>query len=101
MKQLGIQVEVVRNKDKHAVLPMHDLHVGKHFMYQDSASKHWYPAIIQSLCSEPRSYKILIRDGIVYRKTQSHLKPFTPQTRTFNLISLSHLKWHNLPICGQ
>ena len=27
-KQLGIQPEVVRNNDKHAVLPMHDCHVG-------------------------------------------------------------------------
>ena len=27
-KQLGIQPEVVRNSDKHAVLPTHDLHVG-------------------------------------------------------------------------
>ena len=77
-KELGIQPEVVRNNDKHAVLPMHHLHVGQDVMYQDSASKHWYPAVIQSLCSQPRS-KILTKDGIVYRKTQSHLKPYTPQ----------------------
>ena len=38
-KQLGIQPEVVRNSDKHAVLPMHDLHVGQDVMYQDSTSK--------------------------------------------------------------
>ena len=80
-KQLGIQPQVVRNNDKHAVLPTHNLHVGQDVMYQDSASKHWYPAVIQSLCSEPRSYKILTRDGIVYRKSQSHLKPFTPQNK--------------------
>ena len=48
-------------------------------MYQDWASKHWYTAIIDRLCSEPRSYKIITRDGIVYRK--SHLKPFTPQNK--------------------
>ena len=60
-KQLGIQPEVVRNNDKHAVLLIHDLHVGQDVMYQDSTSKHWYPAIIQSLCFEPRSYKILAR----------------------------------------
>ena len=28
-KQLGIQPEVVRNSDKHAMLPMHDLLVGQ------------------------------------------------------------------------
>ena len=80
-KQPGIQPEVVRDNDKHAVLPMHDLHVGQDVMYQYSASRNWYPAVIQSLCSEPRSCKILTRDGIVYRKTQSHLKPFTPQNK--------------------
>ena len=80
-KQLRIQPEVVRNNDKPAVLPKHDLHVGKQVMYQDSASKHWYPTVIDSLCPEPRSYKITTRDGIVYRKTQSHLKPFTSQNK--------------------
>ena len=50
-KQLGIMPEVVRNNDKHAVLPTHDLHVGQDVMHQDSASKHWYPVVIQSLCS--------------------------------------------------
>ena len=84
-KQLGILPKVVRNNDKQAMLHMHDLHVGQDDMYQDSTSKHWFPAVIQSLCCEPRSYKILTRDGIVYRKTQSHLKPFTLQ----NMISQS------------
>ena len=78
-KQLGIQSEVIRYNDKHAVLPIHDLHVGQQVMYQDSASKCWYPAVIDSLCPEPRSYKITTRDGNFYRKTQAHLKPFTPQ----------------------
>ena len=27
-------------------LPTHDLHVGQQVMYQDSTSKHWYPAVI-------------------------------------------------------
>ena len=80
-KQLGIQPEVVSIIDKHAVLPMQDLHVGQNVMYQDSASKWWYQAVIESLCPEPRSYKITTRDGIVYRKTQSYLKRYTPQNK--------------------
>ena len=80
-KQLGIQPEIIRNSDRHAVLPTHDLNVGQHVMYQDSSSKHLYPAVIDSLCSEPRSYKVITRGGIVYRKTQSHLKPFTLQNK--------------------
>ena len=62
-------------------LPTYDLHVGKHVTYQDSVCKHWYPAVFDSLCPEPRSYKITTRNGTVYRKTQSHLKPFTPQDK--------------------
>ena len=54
-KQLGIQPEIIRNSDKHAALPTHDLNVGQQVMYQDSASKCWYPAVIDSFCSEPRS----------------------------------------------
>ena len=80
-KLLGIQPEIIRNSDKHAVLPMHDLHVGQHVMFQDSTSKCWYPAVIESLCPEPRSYKIATRDGNTYREMQAHLKPFTPQNK--------------------
>ena len=90
-KQLGIQPKVIRNNDKHAVLPTHNHHVGKQVMYQDSTSKCWFPAVIDSLWPEPRSYKITTRDGIVYRKTQSHLKPYTPQDKnlqSFQCVSL-------------
>ena len=80
-KQLGIQPEVIRNNNKLAVLPIHDCHVGQQVMYQNSARKHWHPAVIDSLCPEPRSYKITTRDGIIYRETQSHLKPYTPQDK--------------------
>ena len=38
-KQLGIQPEVLRNSDKHEVLPTHDLHVGKSVTYKDSVTK--------------------------------------------------------------
>ena len=80
-QQLGIQPEIVRNTDKHQVLSTHDLHVEQQVMYQNSMSKHWYPAVIKSLCSETRSYKIITSDVIVYRKPQTHLKPFTPQNK--------------------
>ena len=80
-KQLGIQPDVVMKTDKHPALPTHDLHVGQQVMYQDSASKLWYPPIIESLCPEPRSYKIITSDGITCRKTQSHVKPFRPQNK--------------------
>ena len=84
-KQLGIQSEVVRNNDKHTVLPMHDLHVGQQVMYQDSASKCQYLAVIDSLCPEPRSYKISTRKHNLIRSLL-HLR-----TRTCNPISVSSL----------
>ena len=80
-KQLGIQPEVIRNSYKHTVLPMHDLHVGQHVMYQGSTSKCWYLAVIESLSHEIRSYEITTRDGVTHRKMQVHLKTYTPQNK--------------------
>ena len=60
-------------------LPSHDLHMGQAVMLQDSTSKQWFSAIITSLCSEPRSYKIPTKEDATYRKTQAHLKSYTPQ----------------------
>ena len=50
-------------------------------MYQDDASKWWDPATITSLCVQPISYIKTTRDGITYRKTQAHLKPYQPQCK--------------------
>ena len=97
-KQLGIQLKVVRNTD---ALPTHDLHVSQHVMFEDFTSKHWYPAVIESLCPEPRSYKITTSDGIIYRKTQSFWSLLHLRTRTYNLLSVCHWRWCNLSICDQ
>ena len=80
--QLGIQPKVLRNIDKHEKLPTHDLHVGQHFMCQDSVTKWWHQAIITRLCQEKHSNKIKTSDGVIYRKTQAHLKPYAPQSKT-------------------
>ena len=48
-------------------------------MYQDPNDKRWYPATITRLCQEPRSYLITTKQGVQYRKTQAHLKPYHPQ----------------------
>ena len=57
-------------------------------MFQDSTSKHWYPAVIESLCPEPRCYKITTSHGITYRKTQADLMPFTPQNKNFAIFQV-------------
>ena len=80
-KQLGIQPEVLRNSDKYKVLPTHYLYVGQSVMYQDSVTRFWHPTVIKSLCQEKTSYMITTIDGVVYRKMQAHLKPYTPENR--------------------
>ena len=72
-KQFGLDPEQLRVKSKNKQLHSHGLHLGQTVMYQDSV---WYPATITSLCQEPRSYKVITKDGIIYRKMQAHLKPY-------------------------
>ena len=68
--QHGLGSEQLRVKGKNEQLPTHNLYIGKSVMYLNPM----YPATITSLCQEPRSYKIRTEDGIIYRKTQNHLK---------------------------
>ena len=62
-------------------MPSHDIHIGQEVMYQNATSKQWYPTTITSLCVQPRSYNIITREGVIYRKTQAHLKPYQPQSK--------------------
>ena len=61
---------------------MHNLHLHQAVMYQDQASKRWYTATIAKLCQEPRSYIVTTKQGVQYRKTQAHLKPYKLQEDT-------------------
>ena len=80
-KKLGLDLEDLRSTCKHEHLPMHVIHVGQDVMFQDVTSKQWYPATITSLYQEPRSYNTTTREGVNYRKTQAHLKPYKPQSK--------------------
>ena len=77
-KQFGLGPEQPRVESKNEQLPSHDLHLGQSVMYQDSMTKQWYPAIVMSLCQEPRSYKVTTKDGVICRKMQAHLKLYQP-----------------------
>ena len=80
-RQLGITVEqTVRSKNQH--LPSHDLHIGQEVMCQDSNTLRWFPATIKSLCPVPRSYRIETPEGVTYRRTQNHLKPYKYYQKT-------------------
>ena len=80
-KQLGFDSEQLRIKYKNKHLPLHDLHLGQDVIFQDSASKWWFPATITNLCSESRSYKITTKECVTCRKTQAHLKPYSQQNK--------------------
>ena len=80
-KQQGLDWEDLRTKYKNEHLPLHDLPLNQAVMYQDPTTKRWLPAIITKLCQEPRSYLITTKEGIQYRKTQAHLKPYHLQDK--------------------
>ena len=67
-QRLGLQPDKLRIVYKNEHLPLHDLHSGHGVMFQDVASKQWYPATITSLCAQPRSYNITTRDGVTNGK---------------------------------
>ena len=79
-RRLGIVAEQQPSKNQH--LPSHDFHIGQDVMCQSPITKRWFPATIKALCPEPRSYQIETSEGITYRRTQNHLKPFKSSQKT-------------------
>ena len=73
-RRLGIVAEQQPSKNQH--LPSHDFHIGQDVMCRSPITKRWFPVTIKALCPEPRSYQIEMPEGITYRRTQNHLKPF-------------------------
>ena len=73
-RRLGIIAEQQPSKNQH--LPAHDFHIGQDVMCQSPITKRWFPAKFKALCPELRSYQIETPEGITYRRTQNHLKPF-------------------------
>ena len=61
------------------------LHIVQHVMYQDSASTQWHPGIITSFSKRNKAIWSTTRDGVTYQKTQTHLKPYTPQNKMVQL----------------
>ena len=54
-----------------------------------------FPATITKLCKEPRSYLITTKEGVQYRKTQAHLKPYQPKVKKVEdeyLSQSNHMK---------
>ena len=80
-RQLGIAAEqTTASKNQHQ--PSHDLHIGQEVMCQDFVTKRWFPATIKTLCPEPRSYEIETSEGVIYRRTQNHIKPYKSHWKT-------------------
>ena len=85
--QMGINhapqptAEILRVKDKLLSSPTHDIFIGQNIMYREPNDKRWYPATVIQQLPEKRSYLIRMKDNVVYRKTQAHLKPYTPEKK--------------------
>ena len=86
-KQLGIQPEVVRNNDKHAVLPTYDLLVGQDVMYQDSTIKHWYPSCNPQACVLNQEATRSLQEMVLFTEIPNLIRSlFTPQKREFSIF---------------
>ena len=91
-RQKGLDCKHLRAQYKNEQVPLHDLHLDQVVMYQDPNDRRWYPATITRLCQEPRSYLITTKQGVQYRKTQAHLKPYHPHSEDELLTQEKH-KW--------
>ena len=78
-RQKGLDCKHLRTQCKNEQAPLHDLHADQVVMYQDPIDKRWYPATITRLYQEPRIYLITTKQGVQYRKTQAHTKPYHSQ----------------------
>ena len=89
-RQKGLDCKHLRTQYKNEQVPSYDLHLDQAVMYQDPSDKRWYPATITRLCQEPRSYLITTKQGVQYRKTQAHLKPYHPHSEDELLTQEKH-----------
>ena len=70
---------LVKAQDKNERAPTHDYKLNQDVMYLDPTSKKWFPATIVHLLDAKRSYLIKTPEGVEYRRTQQHLKPYKPK----------------------
>ena len=99
-RQLGLETEKLRIKMKNENLPSHDLHLGQDVMMQDPTSKRWSPSVITRLCKEPRSYQVITRDNVTYRKMQAHLKPYKPEFKNVQVAKSCNM-WPLEKLCNK
>ena len=69
----------VKVQDKNERAPTHDYKLKQDVMYLDPTSKKWFLATIIRLLDAKRSYLIKTPEGVEYRRTQQHLKPYKPK----------------------
>ena len=83
--------EILHMKDKSLSAQTHDIPVGQHVMYREPHDGRWYPATLSQQLPEKRSYIIKTDENVMYRKTQTHLKPYKPKK---NITKPEH-SWMN------
>ena len=71
--------EILCVKYKSLSTPTHNIPIGHDVMYREPNDRRWYPAIVIQQLPEKRSYLLKTHDNVTYRKTQVHLKLYTPK----------------------
>ena len=66
-------------QEKNERAPTHDYKLNQDVMYLDPTSKKWFPGTIIRLLDAKQSYLIKTPEGVEYRRTQQHLKPYKPK----------------------
>ena len=71
--------EILCIKDKSLSASTHDIPIGQLVMCRDPNGRRRYLATVIQQLPKKRSYIIKTHDNVRYRKTQVHLKPYTPK----------------------
>ena len=73
--------EILHVKDKSLSTPTHNIPIGQPVMYREPNDGRWYPATVIQQLQEKKSYLVKTHENVIYRKTQVHLKPYTPKKK--------------------
>ena len=85
--QMGINhtpkptAEILCVKDKLLSLPTHDIPISQNVITGNPMTKDGIQQLLSNGYPEKRSYLNRTNDNVVYRKTQVHLKPYTPEKK--------------------
>ena len=69
-RPISVPAEILRDPKKESQANLHNFHLHQYVMFFQPDQKKWYPARINELCKEPRSYIVQTPDNVNYRRTE-------------------------------